>query len=104
MFCAASEQLYVLCWKIDVEDNRHNVMTSGYEWWLLQDYWTGNNGVIDTFLNPKPGVAEYIKQFNARSIFLQDGQYGLMHNSTRLCPIYYHLYGQFTSKKSPTVS
>lgn len=33
----------------------------------------GSNGITDTFLNPKPGVAPYIKQFNARSIFLQDG-------------------------------
>ena len=32
----ASEQLYVLCWKIDIEDQRHNSMLSGYEWWLLQ--------------------------------------------------------------------
>lgn len=30
-------------------------------------------GILDTFMNPKPGVAPYIKQFNARSIFLQDG-------------------------------
>ena len=40
---------------------------------LIQDYWTGSNGVTDTFLKPKPGVVPYIKQFNARSIFLQDG-------------------------------
>ena len=28
----ASEQLYVQCWKIDVEGQRHNSMLSGYEW------------------------------------------------------------------------
>ena len=33
----------------------------------------GNNGIVDTFMRPKPGIAPYIKQFNARSIFLQDG-------------------------------
>ena len=35
-WATASEQLYVLCWKIDIEDQRHNSMLSGYEWWLLQ--------------------------------------------------------------------
>lgn len=71
--CARLCIRYVLCWKMDVEDQRRNSMISGYEWWLIQDYWTGSNGVTDTFLNPKPGVVPYIKQFNARSIFLQDG-------------------------------
>jgi len=32
-WATASEQLYVLCWKIDVEDQRHNVQMTGYEWW-----------------------------------------------------------------------
>jgi hypothetical protein len=72
-WAVASEQLYVECWKIDVEDQRHNVMVSGYEWWLLQDYWTGSNGIVDTFMRPKAGVAPYISQFNARSILLSDG-------------------------------
>ena len=29
MWAKASEQLYVLCWKIDVEDQRHNTMITG---------------------------------------------------------------------------
>lgn len=37
-WATASEQLYVQCWKIDVEDQRRNVMMSGYEWWLVTDY------------------------------------------------------------------
>ena len=32
MWSLASEQLYVQCWKIDVEGQRHNSMLSGYEW------------------------------------------------------------------------
>jgi hypothetical protein len=72
-WATASEQLYVLCWKIDVEDQRHNTMISGYQWWLIQDYWTANNGITDVLFDPKPGVADYITQFNARSIFLEDG-------------------------------
>ena len=31
-WAVASEQLYVLCWKMDIEDQRRNVMMSGYEW------------------------------------------------------------------------
>lgn len=72
-WATASEQLYVLCWKIDVEDQRRNSMMTGYEWWLITDYWTGNNGITDVFFRPKPGVANYITEFNARSIFLQSG-------------------------------
>eukprot|EP01047_Picozoa_sp_COSAG01_P014799 COSAG01_NODE_729_length_14031_cov_24.502800_4_plen_771_part_00 len=72
-WATASEKLYVNCWKLDIEDHRHNPQISGYEWWLIQDYWTGNNGIVDTFLRPKPGVAPYIAQFNARSILIQDG-------------------------------
>jgi hypothetical protein len=30
LWATASEQLYVLCWKIDIEDNRHNEQNSGY--------------------------------------------------------------------------
>ena len=48
----ASEQLYVLCWKIDVEDQRRNLEMSGYEWWLWQDYWLGN-AVQPTPRNPR---------------------------------------------------
>ena len=73
-WATASEQLYVLCWKIDVEDQRRNSMMTGYEWWLITDYWTANNGITDVFFRPKPGVASYITQFNARSIFLETGQ------------------------------
>eukprot|EP01052_Picozoa_sp_SAG31_P017558 SAG31_NODE_1206_length_9388_cov_7.855420_2_plen_1278_part_00 len=72
-WATASERLYVTCWKLDVEDHRHNPQISGYEWWLLQDYWTGNNGITDTFLRPKPAVQNAIQQFNARSILIQDG-------------------------------
>ena len=48
-------------------------MISGYEWWLIQDYWLGSNGIMDTFQRPKPGVVPFIKEFNAPSILIQDG-------------------------------
>jgi hypothetical protein len=79
----ASERLYVLCWKIDIEDQRRNHEMSGYEWWLIQDYWLGNNGIIDTFARPKAGVGGAIAAFNAPSIFLQDGMQ-LTYTSTEV--------------------
>lgn len=40
-WATATERLYAMCWKIDIEDLRRNQMISGYEWWTIQDYWTG---------------------------------------------------------------
>lgn len=67
----ASELLYTMAWKLDVEDQRRNEMLSGYEWWELHDYWMGSNGVVDTFLTVKPGID--ISAFNGPSVLLQDG-------------------------------
>ena len=33
----ASERLYATCWKLDIEDHRHNPQISGYEWCVLED-------------------------------------------------------------------
>ena len=57
----------------DVRSADDVIAYAGYEWWLFQDYWLGNNGIVDTFMRPKPGVAPYIKAFNAPSIFVQEG-------------------------------
>ena len=53
-WATASEQLYVLCWKIDVEDQRRNTMMSGYEWWLIQ-------------VNPKPSSSPSALRFVSHS-------------------------------------
>ena len=102
-WATASEQLYVLCWKIDIEDQRHNSMLSGYEWWLLQDYWTGNNGIADTFMRPKPGVADYIKGFNAQSIFLETGlTLSYVSNDTLSCKISLSTLGMAVFRHPPS--
>merc|ERR1712216_250558 len=36
-WATATERLYAMCWKIDIEDLRRNPMLSGYEWWTIQD-------------------------------------------------------------------
>jgi hypothetical protein len=47
---------------------------SGYTWWLLQDYWTGANGIVDAYFRPKPAIRpELVRQFNAPVVLLQRG-------------------------------
>ena len=36
-----------------MEALRKNEKVSGYEWWLLQDFWMGGNGLLDTYYVPK---------------------------------------------------
>ena len=36
LWANASEKLSLICWKLDIEDHRHNPQISGYEWWLIQ--------------------------------------------------------------------
>ena len=49
----ASRQLFVFCWKNQLEALRKTEQVSGYEWWLLQDFWTAANGILDTYYAPK---------------------------------------------------
>lgn len=62
-----SSKLFLFCWKNQVEAVRKTELLSGYEWWLIQDYWMGSNGIMDFFWNPKlseTGMAE-VKSINA---------------------------------------
>jgi len=69
-----TERLYTLLRKVDLEAIRKNPNISGYHWWLLQDYWTTSNGIIDTYFRPKPGVSrEAVLQFNNDVVLVEDG-------------------------------
>lgn len=69
-----TEKLYTLLRKIDIEAIRKSPKISGYHWWLLQDYWTTSNGIIDTYFRPKPGVdRDAVRQFNNDVVLLEDG-------------------------------
>ena len=69
-----SERLYYACHKANIEGLRKNPNLSGHHWWLLQDYWTTTNGIVDTYFRPKPGLnPEDIRAFNADVVLLQDG-------------------------------
>ena len=49
----SSSQLFAFCWKNNIEALRKTEQVSGYEWWLLQDFWTAANGILDTYYAPK---------------------------------------------------
>ena len=73
-WAANSERLYLLCHKLNIEDLRRNPYASGHHWWLMQDYWTGCNGIVDAYYRPKPPVpTDRVRQFNADVVLLQDG-------------------------------
>jgi len=68
-----TERLYTLLRKIDIETLRKSPKISGYHWWLLQDYWTTSNGIIDTYFRRKPGIdRERVRQFNNDVVLLED--------------------------------
>ncbi len=67
-------KLYTLLRKIDIETLRKSPKISGYHWWLLQDYWTTSNGIIDFYFRYKPGIdRESIRQFNNDVVLLENG-------------------------------
>jgi hypothetical protein len=68
-----SERLYVLCHKFNTEGMRLNPFISGYQWWLLQDYWTTANGIVDHYFEPKGISTDEILKFNSDVVLLQEG-------------------------------
>ncbi len=68
-----SERLYVLCHKFNTEGMRLNPFIVGYQWWLLQDYWTTANGIVDHYFEPKGITTDEILKFNSDVVLLQEG-------------------------------
>lgn len=69
-----SERLYTLLHKGNMEAIRKNMNISGYHWWLLQDYWTTSNGIIDIYFRAKPGISRNaVRQFNNDVVLVEDG-------------------------------
>jgi hypothetical protein len=55
-----SGRLFLSAAKAEIESLRLAGTVSGFQWWLLTDFWTGSNGILDSFNNPKPGVADNV--------------------------------------------
>jgi len=69
----ASERLYFFLHKSGIETLRKNPTLSGYHWWLIQDYWTTSNGLVDLFFRPKSIQPEEVRMINAPVVLLVDG-------------------------------
>ncbi len=69
----ASEQLYLLCHKANIEAIRKNPYISGYDWWLFQPWVCGSNGLVDIHFRTHSVTPEQVKTFNAPLVILQNG-------------------------------
>ena len=67
----ATEEIYYIHHKYNVEGIRLNPGLTGYHWWLIQDYWTTSNGLMDLFFRPKSIAPERVLLFNAPLVLLQ---------------------------------
>lgn len=69
---ANSNKLQAVVLKINTEAARRSPDISGYQQWLLQDYWNGSNGVLDTFYRTKGISATQYRKFNSPTVLLVD--------------------------------
>ncbi len=69
----ASQRLYLLCHKANIEALRKNPCISGYDWWLLQPWYCGSNGLLDVHRRPITVTPEEVRRFNGPAVLLQDG-------------------------------
>jgi beta-galactosidase len=69
---ANSNKLQAVALKVNTEAARRSPDISGYQQWLLQDYWNGSNGVLDMFYRPKGSSAAYFRKFNSPTVLLMD--------------------------------
>ena len=53
VWAARSARMYMFAWNDRMEAMRKTNELSGYEWWLLQDFWTTSNGILDSWYQPK---------------------------------------------------
>ena len=67
---ANSDRLQAVVLKTNIEAARSSRGISGYDQWLLQDYWTGSNGVLDMFYRPKGISASEFRKFNSPTVLL----------------------------------
>jgi len=69
---ANSDKLQAVALKTNIEAARLSPGISGYDQWLLQDYWAGSNGVLDTFFRTKGLSPSQFRRFNSPTVLLMD--------------------------------
>jgi len=73
LWSRVSERYYLLCHKLNLEALRKNPLMSGYHWWLFQDFWVTNNGIVDLYFRQKSIRPDEVMQFNNDIVLLEDG-------------------------------
>ncbi|MFQ6131293.1 MAG: glycoside hydrolase family 2 protein [Armatimonadota bacterium] len=71
-FVRASRQAQAMCRKVNLEAARRSPQVDGHTLWLLQDYWTGANGLVTQHYQEKGLSAEQFRRFNGPSVLLLD--------------------------------
>jgi len=69
----ASEKLYYICHKANLEALRKNPQISGYDWWLLEPWYPGSNGLLDVYRRPISVTPAQVREINGPVVVLQDG-------------------------------
>ncbi len=67
-----SNKLQALMLKTNIEAARMSPNMGGFDQWLLQDYWTGSNGVLGYFFREKASTPEGFREFNSPTVLLMD--------------------------------
>ena len=68
-----SERYYLNAHKMNLEALRKNPLMSGYHWWLFQDWWITNNGIVDLHFRPKSIKPCEVLEFNNDIVLLEEG-------------------------------
>lgn len=69
-----SQELVMANVKMETEAMRLKDALAGYDFWLFQDFWGTANGLVDYFLQPKPGIpVEKFRHFNNDVVLLKTG-------------------------------
>ena len=73
MWAKVSERYYLNLHKMNLEALRKNPLISGYHWWLFQDWWITNNGIVDLHFRPKSVKSNEVLEFNNDTVLLEEG-------------------------------
>ena len=60
LWAARSAKMFVFAWKDRMEAMRKTEQLSGYEFWMLQDYWQASQGILDAYYKPKFDTASMV--------------------------------------------
>ncbi len=66
----ASRRAQAVCHKVNLEAARLSAEVDGHTLWLLQDYWTGGNGILDQYYREKEIAPGELRKYNGQTVVL----------------------------------